>query len=140
MSLSRAKRAFLWVLKNTINRMAMRAARSGHGPFSVMRHVGRRSGTVYETPLILACVAEGFIAELTYGPDVNWHRNIVAAGGGVVIKHGVEYPIVRIEPCSCAVGRRAFGFPRSAVLTVLRRSDFRLLRTATAAAGDDGPE
>ncbi len=138
MNASRPKRAFLWVLKNTVNRITMRAARSGRGPFSVLRHVGRRSGTVYETPLILARVADGFIAELTYGPDVNWYRNIVAAGGGVVIDNGDEFVIDRIEPYPCAAGRRAFGFPQAAFLTVLRRCDFRLLHTATETtpAGD----
>ena len=66
----RAKRGFLWLLKNTLNRATLRAARAGRGPFSLVRHIGRKTGTVYETPLILARAPGGFVAELTYGTDV----------------------------------------------------------------------
>jgi hypothetical protein len=54
------KRRFLGVLNRTLNRVTSRMARSGHGPFSLIRHVGRRSGRTYETPVILATVPEGF--------------------------------------------------------------------------------
>src|SRR4051812_50056213 len=75
------QRRFLWMLKNSLNRLTIRIARSGRGPFSLVRHVGRRSGRTYETPVILARVPQGFVAELTYGAGVDWYRNIVAAGG-----------------------------------------------------------
>lgn len=71
----------LWWGNNTLNRVTSGVARSTHGPFSLIRHVGRKSGRTYETPVILAKAPEGFIAELTYGDEVNWYRNIVAAGG-----------------------------------------------------------
>jgi hypothetical protein len=58
---------FIWLLNNTLNRVTSAIARSRHGPFSLIRHVGRKSGRSFETPLILAKVPEGFIAELTYG-------------------------------------------------------------------------
>ena len=79
-AMSRSKRGYLSVLNNSLNRLTRRLARRGVGPFSLVRNVGRKSGTVYETPVILARVPEGFVAELTYGPDVQWYRNIVAAG------------------------------------------------------------
>ena len=47
---SRAKRGFLWILKNTLNRATLRSARRGRGPYSLVRHVGQKSGAVYETP------------------------------------------------------------------------------------------
>jgi hypothetical protein len=55
------------VLNNTLNRVTTPLARSGRGPFSLIRQVGRKSGRTYETPVILVKVADGFIAELTYG-------------------------------------------------------------------------
>ena len=121
---------FLWVLKNTLNRVTGRLARSSHGPFSLVRHIGRKSGRTFETPVILARVPEGFVAELTYGEDVNWYRNIVAAGGCVVVYHGDEYRIDRIEPCSAERGRAAYPIPFRQILKATRRNDFRLLRTA----------
>ncbi len=63
------KRGFLWLVKHTVNRVSVPLARSGHGPFALVRHVGRRSGRTYVTPLVVARVPEGFVIELTYGVD-----------------------------------------------------------------------
>ena len=93
MSRHTARERFLWLLKNTLNRVTTRVARTRHGPFSLIRHVGRKSGRSYDTPVILVKVPEGFIAELTYGENVNWYRNVVAAGGCLVLHHGHEYRV-----------------------------------------------
>lgn len=119
---------WLWVLKNTLNRVTVRVARSGHGPFSLVRHVGRKTGRAYETPLLLARLGDDFVAELTYGPGVAWYRNVVAAGRCTVLHKDVEYQIDRIESCDPEVGLRAFGNPAALVLRALRRREFRLLR------------
>lgn len=132
------RRTFLWLVKNTLNRFTIRLAKSGWGPISLVRHVGRRSGRVYETPIIVASVPEGFVAELTYGEGVDWYRNVVAAGGCQVRVHGRVHRIVGIDPCPPEQGRRAFGRPARLVLRLLRRREFRLLRTA-AARTDDRP-
>lgn len=126
------KRRFLWLLKNTLNRGTTRLARTGHGPFSLVRHVGRKTGTMYETPVILAQVPGGFVAELTYGPGVSWYRNIVAAGQCVIIHKGVEHTIDRIGPCAAPDGLAAFGSPRNLILKLLHRSDFRFLHQAAS--------
>jgi hypothetical protein len=126
------KGAFLWVLAHTLNPIAIRGARAGRGPFALMRHVGRKTGRAYETPLVLAPVKDGFIAELTYGDQVAWYRNVVAAAGQcVVVFKGVEYQIDGMEPYPTDEGGRAFGFPQSLVLRLLRREEFRLLHIAT---------
>jgi deazaflavin-dependent oxidoreductase (nitroreductase family) len=120
---------FLCSLKNTLNRVTSRMARSGHGPFSLIRHVGRKSGRSYETPVILVQVPEGFIAELTYGENVDWYHNIVATGGCVVVHHGREYRVTHIEPCSPEYGRGAYAPPFRLILRATGRKEFRLLRT-----------
>jgi hypothetical protein len=61
---------------------------------------------------------------------VDWLRNIVVAGGCVVICGGEEYPVDAIEPCDPATGRAAFPPFRRAILAAARRTGFRLLRTA----------
>jgi deazaflavin-dependent oxidoreductase (nitroreductase family) len=129
MSRSTIRKRFLWLLNNTLNRVTSRIARTRHGPFSLVRHVGRKSGRTYETPVILVKVPEGFIAELTYGEDVNWYRNIVAAGRCVVLHHRTEYRVGRIEPCSAERGRSAYPFPFRQLLKAAGRDEFRLLRT-----------
>ena len=134
MAESRLKRWYLWMLSNTLNRATLRAARSGRGPFSLVRQVGRKTGRTRETPLILAPTPDGFVAELTYGPGVAWYRNVVAAGQCVIVHKGVEHHIDRIEPCSTEDGLRAFGYPRALVLRLLRRHEFRLLHESRDSA------
>jgi deazaflavin-dependent oxidoreductase (nitroreductase family) len=124
------------VLKNTLNRWTTRMARSGHGPFSLIQHVGRKSGRTYETPVILARAPQGFVAELTYGDKVDWYRNIVAAGGCVVIHHGTRHQVDRIEPCSAEDGRAAYPAPFRQILRLTGRKQFRLLHTE----GSQGPD
>ena len=48
---------FFWVLNRTLNRLTVRAARSRRGPFSLVRHVGRRSGR--ERAVILGYYEDG---------------------------------------------------------------------------------
>ena len=123
------RRAWLWLIKNTLNRWTTRSAKAGHGPFSLVRHVGRRSGRVYETPIIVAPTSQGFIAELTYGENVNWYRNVLAAGGCELVVAGVTHRVTAVERYPVVAGRRAFGFPARLVLLLTRRREFRLLRT-----------
>ena len=134
MTRTRIRTRFFWLLKNTLNRVTGQMARAGHGPFSLIRHVGRKSGRTYETPVILVQVPEGFIAELTYGENVNWYRNIVAAGGCVVVHHRREYRVTHIEPCSAEYGRGAYAAPFRLILKAAGRKEFRLLRTAKSQA------
>lgn len=58
---------------------------AGHGPFVELEHVGRRSGTTYRIPLNAFRQQGGdrdtVTCALTYGPDVDWVRNVRAAGG-----------------------------------------------------------
>jgi deazaflavin-dependent oxidoreductase (nitroreductase family) len=129
MTRTRIRTPFFWLVKNTLNGVTGRMARAGHGPFSLIRHVGRKSGRTYQTPVILVQVPEGFIAELTYGENVNWYRNIVAAGGCVVVHHRREYRITHIEPCSAEYGRGAYAAPFRLILKAAGRKEFRLLRT-----------
>ena len=49
--------------------------------FGVLEHVGRRSGAVRRTPLtIFKRGPDRFVIALTYGTEVQWLRNVLAAG------------------------------------------------------------
>jgi len=50
-------------------------------PFAVVHHTGRRSGRAYRAPVVAVASAAGFVIPLTYGRDVDWARNMLAAGG-----------------------------------------------------------
>jgi deazaflavin-dependent oxidoreductase (nitroreductase family) len=50
-------------------------------PLAVVHHVGRKSGKSYRSPVVAIPSGKGFVIPLTYGRDVDWARNIVAARG-----------------------------------------------------------
>jgi deazaflavin-dependent oxidoreductase (nitroreductase family) len=122
-----ARTRWLWFIAHTLNRATKRAARGPHSRFSLVRHYGRKTGRTYETVILTAPVPDGFVAELTYGPDVAWYRNLVAAGRGQVVHHGETFDIDRIDSIPVERGLAAFGPPRSWVLRLLRRRHFLLL-------------
>ena len=121
------RRRLLTVLKYTLNPVTRRIARSPFGPFALVRHVGRRSGKTYETPIIVSPVPDGFVIELTYGHDVDWHKNVLAAGGCTLVRHGQAYVINHIQPLDADTGRAAFPLPARVILRLLRRHDFELM-------------
>jgi deazaflavin-dependent oxidoreductase (nitroreductase family) len=49
--------------------------------FGIVEHEGRRSGRVYRTPVNVFGTRDGYVIALTYGPDADWIKNVLAAGG-----------------------------------------------------------
>ncbi len=72
------------------------------GLIAAVHHEGRRSGTPYTTPVIAYRSAEQVFVPLPYGTDVDWLRNLRAAGRGVVDLDGHVLDVER--PDVVAVG------------------------------------
>lgn len=54
---------------------------AGYLPWlAVVVHRGRRSGKLYRTPINVFRRPGGFVIALTYGPECDWVKNIMAAG------------------------------------------------------------
>jgi hypothetical protein len=51
---------------------------------------------------------EGFVIALTYGPEVDWYRNLLAAGHGTVLWHRRAYVIEKPEPIDSKTALQAF--------------------------------
>jgi deazaflavin-dependent oxidoreductase (nitroreductase family) len=115
---------FLNFLKHYFNPLTRRIAQSSFGPFAIIRHVGRRSGKQYETPIIVRPIENGFMIELTYGPDVDWYKNVLAASGCTVLWHRQEYVITRIKPVDTETGMSAFPLVMRTFLRLARRQHF----------------
>lgn len=109
---------------HVVNPVTRKFAGSPHSPFVIIRHVGRRSGKPYETPLVVRRVTGGFVGALTYGPGVDWYRNIVAAGGGTLLWQGREYAIGMPELLPAKAGLAAFPLPVRSILRLLHIQDF----------------
>lgn len=127
MSLRQLRNGWFVVLKHVVNPLTRRLAESSFGPFSIVRHVGRRSGKQYETPIIVAPFKGDFVIELTYGPDVDWRKNLMAREG-TLIWHGKEYVINKIEPLDTLTGLAAFPPSQQVVLRLLGRKHFEVLK------------
>lgn len=67
---------------------------AGKHVFALLRHVGRKSGRKFTTPLIVRKADDMFFIALTYGPSTNWCRNVLAAGGCAIQIHGRWYRAV----------------------------------------------
>lgn len=59
----------------------------GIGPLAEVEHVGRRSGRVRRTPILAWRDRDRVTVALTYGPDVDWLKNLEIAGGGRMRLH-----------------------------------------------------
>jgi len=49
-------------------------------PFATLHHTGRRSGRRFRTPLLAFPTPRGVVVALTYGPEVQWLRNVSVEG------------------------------------------------------------
>src|SRR5216683_1063558 len=59
--------------------------------YVLLRHRGRRSGRAYATPVVGMRVPGGFAIPMAFGESADWYRNIVAAGGATIRKHGTDH-------------------------------------------------
>ena len=48
--------------------------------FGILRYRGRKSGKEYRTPMNVFRRGDHMVFALTYGPDVQWVKNVFAAG------------------------------------------------------------
>jgi len=64
---------------------------------AAVHHVGRSSGKPYVTPVLVVRAGERVYIPLPYGTDVDWCRNVLAAGHCTVQDHGTRYEVVDPE-------------------------------------------
>jgi deazaflavin-dependent oxidoreductase (nitroreductase family) len=83
------------------NRLTRPVARLAPG-FAVVIHRGRRSGREYRTPVNAFRYRAGIVIPLTYGPDAEWVRNVLAADGCEMELRGRQRrycaPAVTLDP------------------------------------------
>lgn len=115
--------------KRVINPVVLKFAGSRRSPFAVIRHVGRRSGRAYATPLLVAPIVDGFVVELTYGLAVDWYRNVLAAGECSVLWRGREYVCDEFEPIDAEVALPAFPLALRLPLRIVGARHFVRMRS-----------
>ncbi|MDQ2683508.1 MAG: nitroreductase family deazaflavin-dependent oxidoreductase [Chloroflexota bacterium] len=65
--------------------------------FGLLHHTGRNSGRAYTTPINLFRHGDRVAIALTYGPDTEWVKNVLTAGGCTVVTRGKEIHLTAPE-------------------------------------------
>jgi deazaflavin-dependent oxidoreductase (nitroreductase family) len=107
-----ARGGFLHVTR-VFNRLVLRLAGTRLLPlYGVIEHRGRRSGTLYRTPVVVRPSGDGFLVPMPWGEGTDWYRNVRGAGGCVIRWKGRDYTMVRPEvlgdPQTARAGFSAF--------------------------------
>jgi deazaflavin-dependent oxidoreductase (nitroreductase family) len=84
-------------LTRTTRPLALRSAGKKGSSLAVVRHVGRRSGRTYDTPVTAVAHGESFLIALPYGERTDWLKNVLAAGSAILVTDGQSFQIDKPE-------------------------------------------
>ena len=116
------------VLNRVMSPLAARAPM-----FGIIRHSGRRSGRTYSTPVNVFEDGDGFVVALTYGRDVDWVANVMAAGGCTLHHRGEDIALTHPVFLSEEAGMAAMPAVVRAALRVIAVTEFvRLKRSGSS--------
>lgn len=65
--------------------------------FAILTHRGRKTGSPYRTPINVFRRGTDYFFFLTYGSDVNWVKNVLAAGACSIETRGRVVQLVEPE-------------------------------------------
>jgi deazaflavin-dependent oxidoreductase (nitroreductase family) len=89
--------AIIWLGKVGFNRIQLRTAGTPGAYAAIIRHRGRVSGRMYETPVGVTGSPDGsLLIMLPYG-RTDWLRNVLAAGEATLTWEGETFPVERPE-------------------------------------------
>jgi deazaflavin-dependent oxidoreductase (nitroreductase family) len=95
--------------------------------FGILEYRGRKSGKAYRTPLNVFRNGDEYLVALTYGSDVQWVRNVVAAGEATLRVRGRQVrltnPRLFVDPA-----RSQMPQPVRAFLGLMRVTEFLRMR------------
>jgi deazaflavin-dependent oxidoreductase (nitroreductase family) len=99
--------------------------------FGILVYRGRTSGNTYRTPINAFKQGDEYVLALTYGSDVQWVKNVIAAGGTELVTRGRTLQLVDarvfVDP-----ERRSMPQPVRFFLGLMRVTEFMRLRIASA--------
>jgi deazaflavin-dependent oxidoreductase (nitroreductase family) len=93
--------------KRLLNPVMIKAAGRSHWYAAALHHTGRTSGKAYTTPVVIFRTGPDVYIPLPYGTDVDWCRNVLAAGSCTVDDHGTRYEILSPETVPASVAAPA---------------------------------
>ena len=103
----RTKTTLIWFLRHLLNPVMLRSSGKPNSYAAVLHHTGRLSGREFRTPVVPVAIDGQVVIELPYGDDVQWLRNILAAGSATIDWRGevVRVANLRVEPAAQVIPR-----------------------------------
>lgn len=98
----------IWFNKQTLNPATLKIAGRRSSVYATLKHVGRRSGRAYMTPVVAKPLGDGFVIPLPYDAGVDWCRNVLATGTCTLIWNEQEYTLERPEIIQPSEALKAF--------------------------------
>jgi len=119
--------------RSVTNRVTRRFAGRAPG-FAIVIHKGRKSGKEFRTPLNAFPTKDGFAIALTYGPETDWAKNVLAAGGCSLEYRGRVIPLINPRLSTIAKVGNTFPAPVRFILGLVNVEQVLLLRRSDAAS------
>lgn len=98
--------------------------------FAILEHRGRRSGRLHRAPMNVFRRDGTYLFALTYSSDVDWVRNVLAAGECEIVTRGrrvrLVEPEIFVDPM-----RHLVPQPARLFLGLIRVTEFLRIRAAT---------
>lgn len=110
--------------KRYTNRLMIKIAGKTHSPIALIRHIGRKTGIRYDTPIIAQKEAGYFVFALTYGKEVDWYRNIMGSKTGELLWRGKWYSLENPQPLNATHASGMFAQPMRAILRIINLQDY----------------
>jgi hypothetical protein len=79
------------------NRLFLKISGRRLRAYSIVKHVGRRSGCEYANPVSAYPLGDGFVITILYGLDSQWVRNVLATGRLTLVTQGRQHALERPE-------------------------------------------
>ncbi len=104
-------------IRRAVNPFVLRLGLAGgrRSLWGVMTVAGRQSGVRRSNPVVPHMVGDTVLVPLSYGPGVQWVKNVLAAGGGTLRYRGRDWELVdpRLVPFGSAAARLPARLARS---------------------------
>ena len=94
--------------KRFTNKLLIHISGKDLGMFAILTHTGRKSGKLYQIPIMVVPVPDGFVIALTYGKKTDWYENVKAKGGCSLRWKRCDYALAKPEFIDPAQGLQAF--------------------------------
>jgi len=123
----------LWRISRLTSPVTLPLAGKRWNPiFAAVEHRGRKTGRVYRTPVAARRSGDGFTIALAFGAQVDWYRNLVAAGGGTIQWRGDAYAVTAPERVDAATVLTTFDPVQRLLLRIAGVDGFIQVRDAAS--------